>query len=117
MAAAGAEVGHAQLREAGQALDLAPQLGLGLGVQNVQFEFAHAAEGSTRFKLVDDRKAVNLPHGGLGPKAVELQVELSLSDREPVAGQAKTVCQPVNKVRLENTAAAEEGIAGQPDQL
>src|ERR1700722_9243500 len=109
--AAGSEICPPKLRNARQSLNLAPELGLGLGVEHVQLEFTHALKGSARLQLIENGEGVNLPHRRLCPKPVELQVEFSISHCEPIAREAEAVSQPVQEIRLEDAATAEERVA------
>ena len=82
VAAAGAEIGNLQRPlggERAQPLDLAPQLGLGAGVEHVEIEAAHAAHRGARAQLVDDRQRRDLPHRRVRPRAGEAQLVLSVA--------------------------------------
>ena len=119
MAAAGAEIGDLQRTlggERAQTLDLAPQLGLGAGVEHVEVEAAHAAHGGARAQLVDDRQRRDLPHRRVGPRSGEAQFVLSVLAGQLVFGQAE-VGQPFHEVRLEDLPIAVKCVAGEPDQL
>ncbi len=71
VAAAGAEVADVEAGDAAQALHLFPEAGLGAGVEDVELELGEVLEAGAGFELVDDGERVDLPHGGLGPEAVE----------------------------------------------
>ena len=117
VAAAGSEVGDAEIGNSAQALDLAPQLGLCLSVQNVETELAQLFQIGSGPQLVDDGERIEFPHRGLSPEAVEGEMKVAVFDREFIVRQTEIALQPFQKGRFKDSAAAIESVAGQPDQF
>ena len=95
---------------------LAPQLGLGAGIEHVEGKPALALHHLARAQLVEDGERRNFPHRGVGPRPVEMQFVLAVDLVQLVFGQAE-VGEPVDEVRREHLGLAVERIAGEPDQL
>ena len=121
VAAAGAELGDAQVGGGAEARDLVPELGFGAGVEDVELELVQVGEGGAGAHLADEREGVDLPEGDLGPEAVEAEDELALlvagALGDLVGGEAEVVLEPVEEGGLEDAAGAVEGVAGEPDEL
>ena len=117
VAAARAEISQPEIGHAAQPLDLAPQLGFRTGVQDVETELAEFFQMSAGFQLIEDGKRIQLPHGGFGPEAVKGEMKLVAIDFQFVVRQPEIALQPFQESWLENSAAAIERVAGQPDQL
>ena len=116
MAPPRAELGQAGLRVVAQALDLVPQLGLGLGVEHVQLELVERSHGRARAQLADDRERVDLPQGDVGPASLEREHVLAVLSLQPIIGQAEPA-QVFDVLRAEDVPPAVEPIAREPDQL
>src|SRR5208283_735325 len=71
VAAAGSKVGHGQTGDSAQPLDLVPELGFCSGIEDVEAELAQLFQTSPGLELVEDGEHIELPHCGLGPKAIE----------------------------------------------
>src|SRR5450432_2568827 len=108
MPAARAKVRDAKPGHATQSLDLAPQLCLGPRIENVEPELAQRLQLSARFQLVQDRERIEFPHRGLGPGALECQVDLAVLYRQVIVREAEVAFQPLQKCGLEDSAAAIE---------
>ncbi len=121
VAAAGAELGDAEVGGGAEARDLVPEAGLGAGVEDVELQLVQVGEGGAGAQLADEGEGVDLPEGDLGPEAVEAEVELALSVAgalgDGVVGEAEAVLEPVEEGGLEDAAGAVEGVAGEPDEL
>ena len=117
VAAPGAEVADAEVRNAAKAFHLLPKLGLGAGVEDIELKLAEAFEAGPGFQLVDGRKGVDLPQCGLGPEAVEAERELAVFDGELEVGEAEVLRQPLKESGLKDAALSIKGIARQPDEL
>ena len=61
MAAAGAEVGEAEVGDVAEALNLVPEMGLGAGVEDVELQLVEGGEGGAGLHLADDGEGVDLP--------------------------------------------------------
>ena len=112
-----AKVGDAQLRNAAQPLNLAPQLGLGARIENVEPELAQCLQLRARLQFVENRQRIEFPHRGLGPRAFERQMDLPVAHRKLIIRQVEIVLQPLQKCRLENSAPSVERVACQPYQF
>ena len=117
VAAAGAELGDADLGHGAQALDLLPEARLGAGVEDVELHLVEAGERGAGAHLADQGEGVDLPHGDLGPEAGEAEDELAVLLGDGVIGEAEAVFEPGEEGGLEDLARAVEGVAGEPDQL
>src|SRR5208283_629905 len=84
---------------------------------NVEAEFAQLFQAGPSFEYAKDRKRIEFPHRGLGPEAVECEMELSIFDRQFIVRQAEVAFQPFEKSRFEDSATAIEGVAGEPYQF
>src|ERR1022692_5310118 len=89
MAAPSAKVRHGQIGDTAQPLDLVPQLGLRLGVQDVEAELAQPFQIGSGPQLVDDGERIELPHGCVGPQTVERQMKAAVLHRELVVRQSE----------------------------
>src|SRR5271170_4535636 len=72
---------------------------------------------SAGFQLVEDGERIQLPHGGFSPEAVECEMELIAVDFQFVVGELEIALQPFQESWLENSAAAVERVAGEPDKF
>ena len=117
MPAAGAEVADAEIGNAAQAFHLFPEPRLGAGVENVEFELAQMLERGARLQFADLGERVDLPHRRSRPEALEAELQLAVADGELIVGEPEIVLQPIEEGRLEDAAAAEEAVAGEPDQF
>src|ERR1700676_2214849 len=81
VAAAGSEIGHGKARAAAQPLDLAPEFCFRPCIQDVETELAQFFQTGSGLQFVKDGERIEFPHGCLGPKAVEGEMELSVLDR------------------------------------
>ena len=111
-----AELGQAGLRVVAQALDLVPQLGLGLGVEHVQLELVERSHGRARAQLADDRERVDLPQGDVGPAPLEREHVLAVPDLQPVVRKPEAA-QILDILRAKDVPPSVEAVAGEPDQL
>src|SRR5208283_4001854 len=68
-------------------------------------------------QLVKNGERVELPHGRLGPQAVERQQKLAVFDRQRIFRQFEISFQPFQKSRFENATAAVESVTSQPNQF
>src|SRR5208283_3998436 len=86
-------------------------------VEDVEAELAKAFEAGAGFELGHDGEDVELPHGGGGPEAIEGEIVLAVVGGDGVFGEAEIVFEPLEEGRLEDAAAAVEGVAGEPDEF
>src|SRR5581483_5790158 len=114
---AGAEVADTQVRNTTQTRHLFPEPGLGAGIKNVEFQFAELFQAGAGLQFADLREREDLPHGGLGPEAMKLEIQLSIVDRQLIVGEPEITLQPFQKGRLEDAASSIECVAGEPDQF
>ena len=97
VASSRAEIGKAQAFQLAQALDLAPELGLGAGIENIERKSALSLHHLARAQLVENGKRRNFPHGGVGPWPVEMQFILAVHLVELIFGEAKRG-EPVDEI-------------------
>jgi hypothetical protein len=114
--AARSEVGEGEVLQLAQAFDLAPQLGFCPRIEHVEGEAALVAQGRAGAQLVDDGQGWDLPHGGVGPGTLEVQLVLTVPLRKFVFGEPE-ITQPGDEGRGEHLGLAIEAVARQPDQL
>src|SRR5258708_10813129 len=72
------EIGKSQSFELAQTLDLAPEFGLGAGIENVEDKAALSFHHLARAQFVETGKRRNLPHRGMRPRPVEMQFVLAV---------------------------------------
>ena len=116
MAPPRSEIGKPQAVQLAQPLDLGPELGLRAGIENVEDEPALSLHRLARAQLVENGKRRDLPHGGVRPRPVEMQLVLAVDLVELVFGEAEGG-EPVDEVGREHLGLAVERIAGEPDQF
>ena len=116
MAAARAEIGHRQVGQLLQPLDLLPDPGHGAGVEHLQVELAETPQHGARPQFVEDRERRDLPHGGLDPRSVEGQLVLPVMDGQFVFGQPE-VLEPRDEFGSQNAPLTAEYVAAQPRDL
>src|SRR6202166_3274120 len=116
MASPRAEIGKAQAVQLAQPFDLGPELGLGTGIENIEGKPPLSLGDLARAQLVENGKRRDLPHGGVGPRAVEMQFVLAVHLVQLILGKAKPG-EPVDEIRREHLCLAIERIAGEPDQF
>src|ERR1700730_11049883 len=66
---------------AAQPLDFSPEFCFRPGIQDVETELAQFFQTGSSLEFVKDGKRIEFPHGCLGPKAVEGEMELAVLDR------------------------------------
>ncbi len=91
VAAAGPEIGDAQIVQLAQRLDLFPQARHGAGIKDLQLEPAHILQDGAGPQLHQDRQGRNFPQHHLGPLALEGQFILPVMLAQVIGGQAQTL--------------------------
>src|SRR3977135_353047 len=89
MAASCSEVGKTQAFQLPQTLDFAPKLGLGAGIEDVEDKSALSFHDLARAQLVENGKRRNLPHRGVGPGPMEMQLVLAVNLVQLIFGKAE----------------------------
>jgi hypothetical protein len=113
VAAAGAEIGDAQVGDLLEALDLFPELRHGAGVEDLKLEPAHVAQHGAAAQLHQDGERGDFPQHDLGPGAFEGQLVL-IADAFEVVGRQLQRLEPVHEFGREHLALAVEGVAAHP---
>src|SRR6201985_966860 len=86
-------------------------------VQSLALARAKSTSSAKRpWPFMTARERRNLPHGGVRPRPVEMQLILALDLAQLIFGQAERR-EPVDVVRREHVGLAVERVAGEPDQL
>src|ERR1017187_7727344 len=87
VATASSEIGNAKTGNTAQAFNLAPQLGLRRGVEDVEMKFAQSLQVGPGSQLVQDGEGVEFPHRRISPQTVEGQMKLTILDRQRILRQ------------------------------
>ena len=110
------EVRQPQVVELAQSFEFAPQLCLGARIQHIEREPALTPGHLARPQLVENGERRNLPHRGVGPSPMEMQLVLAIDFPQFVFRKPERR-EPIDKVRREHLGLAVERVAREPDQL
>src|ERR1700704_4909547 len=116
MAASCPQIGKTQAFQLPQTPDFAPKLGLGAGIEDVDDTSALSFHDLARTQLVENGKRRNLPHRGVGPGPMEMQLVLAVNLVQLIFGKAERG-EPVDEVGQKLWCLAEKRIPGEPYQL
>src|SRR4030088_2223252 len=97
-------------------LNFAPKLGLGAGIKDVEDKSALSFHDLARAQLIENGKRRNLPHRGVGPGPMEMQLVLAVNLMKLIFGKAERG-EPVDEVGRKHLGLAVERITGEPYQL